>query len=306
MTDSLHLKYLAISESDYRWGLAVNAVGYQDVQPGAAYPPGNHPSRYLFAPERGRVLDEYQLLYITRGQGSFASASHPQTAALSKGSVFLLFPGEWHTYSPDPGTGWKEYWIGFRGSIMDAWMDGGFFMRERPIWHIGLHDDVARLYLEAIQVADGQKSCFQQRLGSIVAHLLSLARFYARNAEFTESAQQINRAKIIIAEQYRTIYPEEVASQICMGYNNFRKVFKDYTGFSPAKYIQMVRLNKVKEALTNTDLPSSRIAFEAGYDNEDYFYTLFRRHTGMTPMEYRSFTQGQSIRISPDVLSLQK
>lgn len=295
MTDSLHLKYLAISPNDCRWGLAVNSAGYQDVRAGSAYPPGNHPSRYLFTPQRGRMLDEYQLLYLTRGQGTFRSVSHPQTALLPKGSVFLLFPGEWHTYEPDPSTGWKEYWIGFRGKMMDAWIEEGFFTREQPFWHIGLHDDVARLYLEAIQVADMQQSGFQQRLGGIVAHLMSMVWFYARNNTFTESAQQINRAKIIISEQYRTICPEEVASQICMSYNNFRRVFKDYTGFSPAKYIQMVRLNKVKEALTNSDLPSSRIAFEAGYENEDYFYTLFRHHTGMTPSQYRSFTQGQSL-----------
>ena len=30
-----------------------------------------------------------------------------------------------------------------------------------------------------------------------------------------------------------------------------------------------------------------------GYENEDYFFTAFRRLTGMTPVEYRKFTQGK-------------
>jgi AraC-like DNA-binding protein len=52
-------------------------------------------------------------------------------------------------------------------------------------------------------------------------------------------------------------------------------------------------MNHVKEALTNTNLPVNQIAFDAGYENEDYFFTAFRQHTGMTPLEYRSFTQGK-------------
>ena len=41
--------------------------------------------------------------------------------------MFLLFPGEWHTYTPDKETGWNEYWIGFDGKIMENWEKNGFF-----------------------------------------------------------------------------------------------------------------------------------------------------------------------------------
>ena len=103
----------------------------------------------------------------------------------------------------------------------------------------------------------------------------------------------INRAKILIAEQYRDITPEDLSRQLCMGYSNFRRIFKEYTGFSPAKYIQEVRIGKVKEALTNSSVPVKQVAFSMGYENEDYFFTAFRRLTGMTPAEYRAFTQGK-------------
>ncbi len=293
MEKELHLKYLAASAKDLLWGLAVNSVGFQEVRPGEKYPPSNHPSRYLFNRERGRILDEYQLLYIIKGKGTFRSASHPHPISLEKGSIFLLFPQEWHSYAPDPGTGWKEYWIGFGGRQMETWMEKGFFSKNQPVWNIGLQNDIVELYMEAISAANQQKSGFQQHLGGIVAHLLSLALFHVRNKNFSDSAEKINQAKIIIADSYRCIHPEEVARQICMGYNNFRKIFKDYTGFSPAKYIQFIKLNKVKEALTNTNLPVHRIAYDAGYENEDYFFTIFRRNTGMTPLEYRKLTQGK-------------
>ena len=114
-----------------------------------------------------------------------------------------------------------------------------------------------------------------------------------RNETISEVAEKINRAKIIMNEQYRDISPEGVAKQLCMGYSNFRRVFKEYTGFSPAKYIQEVRIGRVKEALTNSVESVKQIAYDAGYENDDYFFTAFRRITGMTPREYRSFTQGK-------------
>lgn len=293
MNSALHLKYLVASPADLLWGMAVNSVGYQEVRPGQPYPPGDHPSRYLFSADRGRVLDEYQLLYITKGKGVFRSASLPHAVPVQPGTLFLLFPGEWHSYRPLSETGWKEYWIGFKGSQMDAWVQDGFFSRIKPIWQTGLHSDIVELYEDAIETAISQASGFQQRLGGLVAHLMSLARFYSRNEAFSEVADQINRAKILIAEQFRTITPESLATQLCMGYSNFRRIFKEYTGFSPARYIQEVKMNRVKEALTNTSQPVKKIAYDMGYENEDYFFTAFRRIHGITPTEYRAVTQGK-------------
>ena len=293
MNDALHLKYLVAAPADLLWGTAVNSVGFQEVGPGEPYPPSNHPSRYLFSEERGRVLEEYQLLYITKGQGTFRSQSLPHPVRVKAGTLFLLFPGEWHSYKPDPQTGWKEYWIGFKGYQMDNWVSNGFFSPRNPVWHVGLKSDIVTLYNDAIDTASKQESGFQQRLGGLVSHLMSLARFYNRNEAFSEVADQINRAKILISDQFRTITPEDLADQLYMGYSNFRRIFKEYTGFAPAKYIQEVRMNRVKEALTNTSLTVKQIAFDMGYENEDYFFTAFRRLTGMTPAKYREMTQGK-------------
>ena len=295
MSDNIHPKYLAINKSDLLWGLAVNSVGSQKIGPGEPYPPTGHPSRYLFTEERGRVLQEYQLLYITEGKGYFRSKTVPHKVPLTRGSLFLLFPGEWHTYRPDPSTGWTEYWIGFNGALMENWDKTGFFTREHPVAQIGLHEDIVALYTEAIQTASEQASGFQQRLMGIVTHLLGQSIYYNRRETFSEVSEQISRAKILISEQFRTITAEEVATSLCMGYSNFRKIFKEYTGFSPAKYIQEIRFSKVKEALTNSTLPVKQIAYEMGFDNYDYFFTAFRRITGMTPSAYRDITQGKTL-----------
>ena len=76
MDNSIHLKYLAISQTDLKWGMTINSVGFQSIAARMPYPPNNHPSRYLFSTDNGRILNEYQLLYITRGGGEIRIPHH--------------------------------------------------------------------------------------------------------------------------------------------------------------------------------------------------------------------------------------
>ncbi len=66
-------KYLIVNEKDKNFGLWVNTVGFQSIPRGIQYPLTEHPSSYFFNASKGRVLQEYQLLYITKGEGSFES-----------------------------------------------------------------------------------------------------------------------------------------------------------------------------------------------------------------------------------------
>ena len=292
-SEDIPLKYLAVNRNDLLWGLAVNSVGFQNVGPGKPYPPTGHPSRYLFSEERGRILNEFQVLYITEGQGVFRSATLPNPVPITAGTMFMLFPGEWHTYRPDPATGWKEYWIGFEGPLAQEIAGKGFFAPEKAVFRPGLHDEIVNLYEEAVQVASGQASGFQQRLMGIVVHLMGMAAFFNRQQVFSQVSDLINRAKILISRECQTLRPEGIARKLNMGYSNFRKIFKEYTGFSPARYIQDVRFARIKESLTNSTLPVKQIAYENGFENYDYFFTAFRRITGMTPVAYRELTQGR-------------
>ena len=297
--DDVHLKYLAVTPADLQWGTAVNSVGMQEIAPGADYPPQNHPSRYIFKFENGRILHEYQLIYITEGRGKFYCEHLGRTRWVSIGSgmVFLLFPGEWHSYRPDPQTGWKEYWIGFNSAFMMNLIDKGFFSKDKPVFQVKIHEDIVALYNEAIATAERQESGFQQLLAGIVMRLVSLVYFYDKNQQYEKSdiADKVAQAKVIIQENYSDISPEELASKLCLSYSTFRKTFKEYTGFSPARYIGEVRMSKAKELLTNTSLSIKEVAYHVGYNNHDYFFTAFRHVTGRTPAEYRAMTQGTNL-----------
>ena len=85
-------KYLVANERDARWGLTVSTVGYDEVHADEPYPTPNHPDGYFFDTAKGRILNEYQLLYLVEGEGLFTSDHQPATK-IKSGDFFLLFPG---------------------------------------------------------------------------------------------------------------------------------------------------------------------------------------------------------------------
>lgn len=292
----IHRRYLTVSPTDQMWSLHVTSVGHQSIAPEENYPPQDHPTRYLFDTNKGRILNEYQLIYIAKGKGALSSKSGGMWQ-VKEGHMFLLFPGEWHTYMPEESTGWNEYWIGFDGKIMETWVANGFFSKENPVFNIGLNEEIIALYKRAIIIADAQEANYQQALSGIACNLAGMAIYLSRNRDFNRSniSDQINSAKILVQENISTITPEKLAEATYMSYSKFRKIFKEYTGFAPAQYIQEVRINIAKEILTNTNRSIKEIAFELGYENKDYFFTVFKKHTGLTPISYRKYTQGKSI-----------
>lgn len=299
MDNSIHLKYLTISQADEKWGLTINSVGFQKILPNMPYPPNTHPSRYIFSVDKGRTLNEFQLLYIPKGKGRFSSSSLAggRFQTVGGGNMFLLFPGEWHNYMPDSDTGWEEYWIGFQGNQIEYWTANGFFTPEKPIYNVGVRNEIVSLYEQAIQIAIEQKSGFQQILSGIVHYLLGLAYSYNRNYVFeaSEVLDQIGRAKIMIADRFKTIRPKELADELNMSYSNFRKIFKEYTGLAPAQYIQDIKLSKAKELLTHSTMSIKEIAYQLGFENHEYFFTAFKKKNGVTPADYRHLTRGDSI-----------
>ncbi|MDR0565547.1 MAG: AraC family transcriptional regulator [Prevotellaceae bacterium] len=291
-----NIRYLVASEQDMQWGLTVCSIGFQSINPSESYPPRHHPKSYLFSPKRGRVLDEYQLIYITRGKGKFCSANQRSTA-VKEGMMFLLFPGEWHTYCPAEQTGWSEYFIGCKGYTMDQRMEKGFLLKSSPIFQVGLDEEVVRLYHKAMEVAGKQRPGFQQVLSGVANMLVGIA--YAKNKEvnFQDKKMQllIDRARVIMLDHVgKKITPEMISEQLGMSYSCFRKTFKEYTGFAPIQYIQELKVQYAKELLWTTQHTIKEIASMLSFDNAEYFSVFFKKKQHLTPLEYRNYSKGLS------------
>lgn len=285
----IDFKYLLVNERDKLFGININTVGFQPIPPDTIYPSTDHPKSYYFYPCKGRILTEYQILYISKGKGTFTSESTKKTNIM-KGQIILLFPGQWHTYCPSNDTGWNEYYIGFEGPIIDDLVKNEFISPNNQILDVGVNEEFVTLYSKAIQVAKNERKTDQQYLAGIVLHLLGMVISYSQNKtiELNNSGEIIERAKIIMNENiHRQINIQGIATNMGTSYSWFRKEFKEYTGFAPAQYFQELKLRKAKELLTGTNLSIKEVAYELDFSSYEYFLSFFKKKVGVTPSEYR-------------------
>jgi len=286
----IDFKYLLVSEKDNKFGLTVNTVGFQPIAPNTEYPSTEHPKSYYFNPEKGRILSEYQIVYVSKGKGTFKSES-TKKINISKGQAIILFPGQWHTYCPLKESGWNEYYIGFEGEIIDNIVNNGFISPLSQVLNVGVSEDLVNLFSTAMRVAKEDKTAAQQNLAGIAFNILGSILSMAQNKNFEtkDTAQKIERAKVIMLENiHKDIDIQEIANNLGISYSLFRKEFKEYTGYAPSQYFQELKLRKAKELLAETNLSVKEISYELDFNSYEYFLSFFKKKVGVTPIEYRN------------------
>jgi len=282
--------YLPLNEEARRWGIYCHDVGYTKVAAGAPYPPvpDAHPSEFADAVATGRTIREFQLVYITDGEGTFWSQASG-TAPVVPGTVFLVFPGVEHAYHPDSRTGWTEQWIGFDGEYPVRLRDNGILQPSQPIFTIGVHEEVVGRFDEAFSLCRAQAPGFQVRLGATVLQILATVQSLHRYARQTDSADTtIRRARALMNERLEAgVSVEEIADRCRLSYGQLLRTFTRYTGLTPYQYFLQLRIHRAKELLGDPEIQVKEVAARLRFDNQYYFARLFRRKTGYSPSEWR-------------------
>ncbi len=292
-TSDIEFKYLIVNESDKRYGITVNTVGFQAIHPNETYPVKKHPKDHYFDKKSGRTLDEFQFVYITKGCGVLAIES-AEKQEITEGQLIILFPGQWHTYSPRELVGWNEYYIGFNGDIINHLVKNSFLTTQSQMLDVGLNEELVTLFKRALEIVSKDQIGLQQHLSGIVMHMVGLILYESNNnkTELQSYQQLIENAKIIMNENvFNGILPEEVADRLDIKYIKFRKLFKRLTGFAPAHYYQELKMRKAKQLLAESMQPVKEISYSLNYKTVENFVTLFKKQTGYTPTEYRRFSR---------------
>ncbi|MDF2988450.1 MAG: DNA-binding response regulator [Eubacterium sp.] len=79
----------------------------------------------------------------------------------------------------------------------------------------------------------------------------------------------------------------EVAEYVNLNPSYLSRIFKEETGTQFVEYIRKVKMELAKELLKNTNKKIYGICEELGYQNVQYFSTIFKNTTGMTPLEFK-------------------
>ena len=107
--------------------------------------------------------------------------------------------------------------------------------------------------------------------------------------------EKIREAENYIQEHAATdVLIDDVADRAGMSPRNFIRRFKAATGRLPGAYLQTLRVAIAKELLEQGRVPIQAVCTKVGYADAAFFRALFKRHTGMTPAEYRGNFAGMN------------
>lgn len=283
-------KYFHITKIEEKWGFYVNTAGYSKTNPNSNYPINNeHPHSHSFNWNKGRILTDYYLVFISKGEGIFESAITPPSN-INEGACFFLYPGVWHRYKPNSTLGWEEYWIGFNGTYPNELMHKGFFTAEKPLTNVGLSCDLLSLFQSLIETIHTSSSGYHQVIAGIALQILGVVNTASVHEEQENDpvGRSINKAKFLLQEALdKPADMELLASDLNMGYPAFRKTFKKRVGVSPNQYHLNLRLNRATHLLTSTTLTISEVAYQTGFDSLFHFSKLFKKKIGESPKLYR-------------------
>lgn len=282
------IKYFTPNNTEKEKRIYVSTIGYEEIAPQQQYPTRCHPEGYYFNPEEGRVLQEYQIVYFVEGEGKLHLKSG--TYQLHPGTVIVISPGTWHSYYPTPETGWKQYWIGFKGDFVNEWMQDATRSTGKPVFRVGRNPEILALFRKAVEIADNNPDI--NLIGGLINYLVNMVWNVAGNTPdneiTTEHDEKINRACELLRDSLSdNLRIEEIASQVGLSYPHFRKLFKQKMNMSAQQYLMQLRMQKAADMLMSTDEPVKNVAYTLGYDQPAYFSYCFHKVIGLTPKEYR-------------------
>jgi AraC-like DNA-binding protein len=283
-----YFRYFRVDPKSRKWGMSVTTCGKSVVLPeDGSYPPRQHPPLYHFDWEHGRALNEYQIVYIPEGAGLLETKK--EKLQIRRDNVILLWPGLWHRYRPKPDTGWREYWVGFTGPAFKAIFDAHFF-RGRNIYRLRESARMHETFEALIGYAQENGPALQQTMAAQTC--LLLAQLYASTLIHPpaagEASKMVQRAReMMLAAETRDLSLEEIARKLGTSYSNFRRTFREHNGVGPHQYRLHLKLSHARDLLLNSELSIKEIAFQSGFEEEQYFCRYFKKAMGRTPSSYR-------------------
>lgn len=154
-----------------------------------------------------------------------------------------------------------------------------------------------------------KNSGFRLLAKSLVAELFIYAKRMENKTNPSASSRtddprhrQIEQIACYIAENCCSpLSLNSIAEQFYMNKCYLSRIFKEITGFTVNGYLHARRIQKARSLLIQNSMNISEVSEAAGYENLTYFERVFKKHTGMSPLEYRKQYGKRGRRISGDI-----
>lgn len=232
-----------------------------------------------------------ELLLVYRGFGFYAVQN--RSFPIQEGDILFYNQGESHEVRSVSDTEIGTYCFAFSGLKFES----------LPANHI-IPEDSRPVRSSGPQFEFLQQLCERayQRLdtgaaGRALAQSLALSfLLFARELEEDppvrpasgDDAEMADRIRQYLDNHYtEPVLLPGIAAAFGCSESYISHVFKRCTGYSPIQYVIRRRIGLAQTYLTATDYTATHIATLVGYDNTNYFHTIFTKIVGVSPMRYK-------------------
>jgi transcriptional regulator GlxA family with amidase domain len=123
--------------------------------------------------------------------------------------------------------------------------------------------------------------------------------FIMFNGQKKHEDEPIKQAQEFIEKNVmERISVEELAVKYAIGKRHFIRRFKKATNNTPIEYIQRVKIEAAKKLLENSRKNVNEIMYDSGYTDIKAFRTVFKKITGLSPVEYRNKYNKEGVEVA--------
>ena len=253
-------------------------------------------------------IGEYEIHYIVNGELHWIVED--ETYHMHSGMMMVVKPGELHGSNTGTLEPCEQYWL--RIAFPEDEALPGMTLKQTQ----NIHKTFAGIEQRAFPASESMQRSFVKlieahrnpiqysRLMSRSALHVLLASI-ARQCESrtAENAAQAPRISPYIQRAIRQIHEElscahtiaKMATRANMSETAFRNRFKKEVGCSPLDYITRRRIEEAKRLLTKNEMSITDIAYALGFSSSQYFATVFKRVTGLSPKQHLKNAQAANL-----------
>ena len=135
---------------------------------------------------------------------------------------------------------------------------------------------------------DRQTAIFCSKVFQIEIDRQSQSAFTIFTGQKLHGDEMVKKAQAYIETKlHEKISVEHLSSRFAVGRRNFDRRFIKATGNTPVEYSQRVKIESAKKAFESSRKTVNEVMYEVGYSDVKAFREVFRKITGMSPLEYR-------------------
>lgn len=226
--------------------------------------------------------DMFIFEYILSGSGYIET--NGETFEVTAGDVYIIEPGQDHTYYSNPKNPFKKIWINFFSDIFSD-IFKSFGLSGKTVFK---NSDTLDLFNEILNIRKisnfSDDICYE--IAPIIFKILCNLAVNSNKLVTVSKTAKLTKEYVDNAIYSNTTI-EDIANELNLSKAHIIREFTKNYGISPYNYLIEQKIATAKKMLILHNMNIGEISCLLGFEDTNYFSKLFKKKTGVSPLQYR-------------------